>query len=117
MKHVLKIKYYLRYCDDFVILSNSPDELQFIKQRINDFLNNNLKLALHPNKVSIRKLAQGIDFLGYVVLPYHTVLRTKTKKRMFKRVNEKNLSSYTGLLGHCNAYELSKKLIAHIEAL
>lgn len=81
VKHKLKIKYYLRYCDDFVILSNNPDELQLIKQRINDFLNDNLKLVLHPGKASIRKLVQGIDFLGYVVLPYHTVLRTKTKKR------------------------------------
>ena len=65
---------------------------------------------MHPNKVSIRKLNQGIDFLGYVVLPYHTVLRTKTKKRMLKRVNQENLSSYTGLLEHCDGYELRQKI-------
>ena len=111
VKHDMKIKYYLRYCDDFVILSNSQDELQEIIERIGEFLNNDLKLSLHPNKVSIRKLNQGIDFLGYVVLPHHTVLRTKTKKRMFKRVNKKNLSSYTGLLSHCDGYELKQKVI------
>jgi len=111
VKHTLKIKHYLRYCDDFVILSDNQEELQTIVGSIGEFLNEHLRLKLHPNKVTIRKLKQGIDFLGYVVLPYHTVLRTKTKKRMLKRVNEKNLTSYTGLLDHCNGYKLRQKVM------
>lgn len=108
VKHVLKVKYYLRYCDDFVILSDNIAYLESICRVIERFLQEELKLSFHEDKVTIRKLNQGIDFLGYVVLPYHTVLRTKTKKRMLKRVNEINSSSYLGLLKHCNGYKLEK---------
>jgi len=116
VKHELKVKYYLRYCDDFVILSNNTEELQVLVGKIELFLSEKLNLILHPDKVSIRKLKQGIDFLGYIVLPYHTVLRTKTKKRMFKKVNQNNISSYTGLLSHCDAYVLQKELLEKLDS-
>lgn len=110
VKHYLKIKYYLRYCDDFVILESDLTKLKKLIPEIEKFLLSNLKLKLHPNKIIIRKLKQGIDFLGYVVLPHYRVLRTKTKKRMFEKVNSKNLSSYLGLLKHCNSYRLKQSL-------
>ena len=110
IKHKLKIKHYLRYCDDFVILDNDPTNLLKIQDQIELFLNKRLKLGLHPNKVVICKLNQGIDFLGYVALPHYRTLRTKTKKRMLKRINDKNSSSYFGLLKHCNGYKLKNSL-------
>jgi len=70
----------------------------------------NLNLSLHPDKIIMRKYNQGIDFLGYVTLPYYRALRTKTKKRMFKKINHKNVQSYLGILTHCNGYKLSKEL-------
>ena len=70
----------------------------------------NLNLSLHPDKIIIRKYNQGIDFLGYVTLPHYRVLRTKTKKRMFRRINHKNLQSYLGVLSHCNGYKLELKI-------
>ncbi|PIP30690.1 hypothetical protein COX25_03400 [bacterium (Candidatus Howlettbacteria) CG23_combo_of_CG06-09_8_20_14_all_37_9] len=69
VKHDLQIKYYLRYCDDFVILSDNIGYLKSICAEIDYFLKENLKLSLHPQKVTIRKFREGIDFLGYVVLP------------------------------------------------
>ena len=111
IKHELRIKYYLRYCDDFLILSNDENYLKKLIIEIESFLRTNLKLRLHENKVEIRKLGQGIDFLGYVVRPHCTTLRTKTKKRMVRKVNKKNLSSYTGILSHCNGYELRKEIV------
>jgi retron-type reverse transcriptase len=115
VKHNLKAKYYLRYCDDFIILSSNKQYLKDLIIKIEEFLNQELKLKLHENKVSIRKLCQGVDFLGYVVLPYYIVLRTKTKKRMFKKISEKNFSSYVGLLSHCSGYKLKKELIQKSE--
>jgi len=50
------------------------------------------------------------DLLGYITLPHYRVLRTKTKKRMLKRVNQNNLASYRGLLKHCNGYRLEQVL-------
>ena len=126
IKHKLRIKYYIRYCDDFVILENSKEQLETYIFLINYFLINNLKLCLHSGKIEIRKYNQGIDFLGYVSFPYHRVLRTKTKKRMFKRLEQKiielrqskipkesfkqTFQSYLGVLKHCNSYKLRKEI-------
>ena len=115
MKHELHIKYYLRYCDDFVILSSDKCYLEELIEKIESFLQTRLRLRLHENKVEIRKLGQGIDFLGYVVRPHCTTLRTKTKKRMIRKVNKENLSSYTGILSHCNGYELKKEIVRKVQ--
>jgi retron-type reverse transcriptase len=114
VKHSLGIKYYLRYTDDFVVLDKNREFLENIINPINNFLKNELKLSFHPDKIIIRKYNQGIDFLGYVTLPYYRVLRTKTRKRMFKKINQNNLQSYLGVLSHCNGYKLRKKLIDYV---
>ena len=110
VKHKLQAKHYLRYCDDFMILDSDKNRLEKIIPQISNFLQLNLKLSLHPNKIIIRKLRQGIDFLGHVVLPHYRVLRTKTKRRMLKKINKNNLSSYLGLLSHCHSYRLRQKI-------
>lgn len=110
IKHKLKIRHYLRYCDDFVILNANSRRLLDVVGRIQDFLNSKLKLSLHPNKVVIRKYNQGIDFLGYVVRPHCITLRTKTKNRMLRKVSTKNLASFLGILKHCAGYRLEKKV-------
>ncbi len=126
IKHKLKAKYYIRYTDDFVILHTNRDFLEKIINSAERFLRDNLKLFLHPDKIIIRKYHQGMDFLGYVMLPHCRVLRTKTKIRMFKkikkriedfedgRISEESLNqtiqSYLGVLSHCNGYKLKKKL-------
>jgi retron-type reverse transcriptase len=110
VKHKLQIRHYIRYTDDFLILNRNREYLENLIQLIGQFLNNRLNLYLHPDKIILRKYNQGIDFLGYVILPYYTVLRTKTKKRMLERINNKNIQSYLGVLKHCNGYKL-KRLI------
>ncbi len=78
------------------------------------FLRERLYLTLHPNKIQIRKMTRGIDFLGYVVLPHRTVVRTKTKRRMLRRVNSKNLASYLVVCGHARALQLQKQILARV---
>ena len=108
MKQTLNIMYYLRYCDDFVIVSTDKFYLQSLIEPIRQFLNDRLKLELHPNKISIRSWNQGIDFLGYVSRPHSTTIRTKTKKRMITRINDVNLSSYLGICAHASEYRLAQ---------
>lgn len=108
MKQTLGVKQYLRYCDDFIVVSTDKYYLQSLIEPIKQFLAADLKLELHPNKVSIRSWDQGIDFLRYVSRPHATLIRTKTKRRMLARVNEKNKSSYLGVCSHANAYNLSR---------
>jgi len=110
VKRVLKVKHYIRYADDFVVLSEDKKYLENIIIEFRNFLIETLSLEIHPAKTSIKTLASGIDFLGYVVFPRHIVLRTNTKKRMFERVEEKNLSSYLGLVKHCDGFKLDKMI-------
>ncbi|HUC88496.1 MAG TPA: reverse transcriptase/maturase family protein [Candidatus Paceibacterota bacterium] len=115
MKHVLKVKYYIRYADDFVILSENKSYLENLIPKISQFLNNNLKLQLHPDKLYIKTLASGVDFLGWVQFPYHRVLRTATKKRMFRNLKKNNykeesIQSYLGMLRHGDAKKLEKEI-------
>lgn len=114
VKHRLKIKYYIRYADDFVVLSEDKQYLENLISKISNFLQTELKLSLNPKKVFIKTLASGIDFLGWVNFPYHRVLRTTTKRRILKRL-ERNFApetivSYLGLLSHGDTYKLSAKI-------
>ncbi len=110
VKFDLREKYYIRYCDDFVILTPSRSKALHLANMINSFLKTQLCMEMHPKKTTIRTWEQGIDFLGYVLLPSATVLRTKTVKRILKRVTHQNLPSYTGLCKHADAYELERLL-------
>jgi len=82
-KHTLKIKSYLRYVDDVMILGNDPKELICQKNEIDLFLRKNLKLSLHPNKTILQRVTQGANFLGAIVFPYHTYVRER-QVRSFK---------------------------------
>ncbi|MEK7464620.1 MAG: reverse transcriptase/maturase family protein [Patescibacteria group bacterium] len=114
VKHKLKTRYYIRYADDFVIFSKDKDWLRRLIPQISDFLNNRLKLRLHQDKIFIKTLSSGIDFLGWVHFPNHRVLRTTTKRRMFKRIKthptQETINSYLGLLRHGNTYKIKHKI-------
>ncbi len=116
VKHTLKAEYYIRYADDFVILNRDREWLFEILTEIETFLEEKLKLKLHPDKVSIKTFSAGVDFLGRVHFSDHRVLRTSTKRRMFKRLEEKpskeRTASYLGLLQHGNTHVLQKQVEA-----
>jgi retron-type reverse transcriptase len=114
VKHTLRAEHYIRYADDFVILSSSRQELINQRATIESFLAAKLKLSLHPNKVFIKSFASGVDFLGWVNFMNHRVLRTATKRRMIKRIQENPkkpvLQSYLGLLKHGDGYRLEQEI-------
>ena len=115
MKYAFREKYYIRYADDFVILSADKKYVEELTICISDFLNKTLKLTMHPQKVFIKTFASGVDFLGWVHFPYCRIIRTVTKKRMFKKLStpepkKETVDSYKGLLGWGNAYELMQKI-------
>lgn len=118
VKHKLRAKYYIRYCDDFVFLSEDRGWLELQIPIIKDFLWDSLRLELHPKKVSVKTLASGVDFLGWVNFPDHRVLRTATKRRMLKRIGisptPETVNSYLGLLGHGNAHKLARSVVQSV---
>lgn len=115
VKHTLKAHYYIRYADDFVILSQDKKLLLDMLPKIENFLLGKLHLQLHPDKVCIRTIASGVDFLGWVHFPDHRVLRTTTKRRMIRAIRTKDnkterIESYLGLLSHGNTITLQRKI-------
>jgi retron-type reverse transcriptase len=121
IKHKLKVRFYLRYADDLLLLSSNKSQLLLHLNEINSFLEENLKLSLNPHKVSLRAFKNGIDFVGFVVKPYHVELRNSTKRRMWRKLDKKfienecfefeqTLQSYLGLLSHANTKILTKCL-------
>ncbi|MFH1444095.1 MAG: RNA-directed DNA polymerase [Candidatus Peregrinibacteria bacterium] len=83
-KHRLKVRHYFRYVDDLLLLSHDPDELLAWRDRIEAFLQNELKLELHPKKQKLCAVSQGIDWLGYIVAPDHVLVRRRVVKRFRK---------------------------------
>jgi hypothetical protein len=77
IKRTLKVKNYIRYVDDLVLLSNDKDKLIKWREDINNFLINNLKLELHKNKDKLGDVKDGINFIGYIVRPNYTLSRRR----------------------------------------
>jgi len=113
MKHKVKAKDYIRYADDFVVFSGDKKWLENQLELITKFLSHNLKLELHPNKVFIKSLTSGVDFLGWINFLDHRILRTSTKRRMIKNMengqNQAKADSYLGLLRYGNTRKLKKE--------
>lgn len=114
VKHQLKATHYIRYADDFVLLSQDKYWLAEQVPQISHFLSHVLALSLHPDKVFMKTLASGVDFLGWVHFPHHRVLRTATKRRLQRRLKESaeeaTIQSYLGLLSHGNAWQLASTI-------
>jgi retron-type reverse transcriptase len=130
VKHTLRAKHYIRYMDDFIILGKSKKELHTIRQEIEIFLADYLKLELN-NKTTVDNIWNGIDFCGYVTYPPYRKLRKSTKNKMKSRlkylqrkyyegevdINDINASvqSYMGILDHCSSYNLKKRTIGKLD--
>ncbi len=133
VKHILKVKYYIRYVDDFVILHESKEQLERWKTMIDIFLNKELKIRLHPNKSQIVKLENGIKFLGFKVFYHHKLIRKCNLNNFERRFNqmkmlfdesfltrEKVLDSIEGWMAyvfHGNTYKYRKHIIRNFNKL
>ena len=127
IKQVLRVKCYGRFSDDFVLISRDRSDLLVWRKQVEEFLRLRLQLLLHPHKVVLQPLHQGIDFLGYVLLPHHRVLRTTTRRRMFRRLERgasavvdgvrsketlrQSLASYQGMLLHADTFALRRLVL------
>lgn len=86
VKHELKVRYYIRYVDDFVILHKSKKQLELWKKDIDVFLLGKLKLELHPEKTKIISFSKGVDFVGFRNFYYFKILRKRSMKNMLKNM-------------------------------
>ena len=111
--------------DDFIILHHNKKYLHRLKEEVEEFLNNKLKLHLNK-KTCIRPISIGIEFVGFRIWPTHRRLKKKTalktKRRLkylqkayargettFEEVNS-SVQSYLGILKHCDSYYLRQAI-------
>lgn len=126
-KRTCSIKYYIRYMDDVIILSDNKEDLNRYKREFSDFLGDELRLRLN-NKTAIRPVSQGIEFVGFRIWPGYVRLRKSTSLHMkrhlkemqekyrryeisFSKVNE-TVMSYKALMKHCDCRALEKKIFS-----
>lgn len=86
VKHRLKARAYLRYVDDFCLLADDPATLLAWKVQIEAFLHERLRLRLHPHKVVLQRCTQGLDFLGQIVFPHHSLVRQRSVRALRRRI-------------------------------
>lgn len=110
VKHALKCKRYVRFCDDCVCVDRDRSVLEDYVGAVGHYFNDNLFLELHGRKTVFRSFGQGVDFLGYVCLPYGIVPRTRTKRRLLRRVQDANVDSYLGYLAHAKSWRLRRQI-------
>ncbi len=139
VKHNLRCRFYLRYVDDFILLSDSAEQLEGWKQSIEDFIQERLLIELKSGVV-IKPVAEGADFLGYIVRPDYILVRNRVAGNLkyklallrdkivsFERIKDEKimkmtidpdivnevrqtLASYLGHFQHANAYRMTEKL-------
>ena len=61
---------YGRYVDDFILIGEKEDLLGLIPH-IRAYLNDELKLTLHPDKIYIQPAKHGVSFIGYRIYANH----------------------------------------------
>ncbi len=134
IKHELKMRYYARYVDDFLIISQNKKKLKEKIPLIKEFLNNKLKLELHPKKIYFQHHKKGAEFLGILIKPWRcyitsrikgnlyetteTINRSFSRGRLDKCEKQKILSqvnSYMGVMIHADSYKLRKVFLSRIK--
>ena len=131
VKHRLKAKYYIRYVDDFVVLNRSRKKLKLWREKISEFIQEKLVLALHSTKSKIIQLRKGVDFLGFRVFYYNKLVRLRNLRKLWMNMGflVKNYSA--GVVGardvlarlqnwnsyamHANTYYLRERILKSVE--
>ncbi len=130
VKHKLRIKYYVRYMDDFILLLKTKEEAKKCKNIIEKFLKEHLELELNE-KSKYYKNKMGANFCGYRIFETHRLLRNKSKKKIKKLIKKWNKfyhedvlnyesvklrwNSWRGHSKHANTYNLRCKYLDKID--
>jgi len=126
VKHKLRVKYYIRYVDDFVILHESKEQLEIWREEINSFLKEKLKLELHNQKSKIISLSNGVDFVGFRNFYHFRLLRKRNIRSIKKKVDKYKIEEiskdrileifqeWNAYAKWANSYKVRRKIISKI---
>ena len=121
VKRRLHVRHYVRYVDDFVLLHESPPQLNAWLAEISAFLPARLRLELNPAKTILQPVARGIDFVGHLFLPHRRQIRRRTIRAAEQRLRTmpsadlwQSANSYLGLLRQAPGNRADRARIANI---
>lgn len=130
MKHDLKIRYYGRYVDDFVIVHEDKEYLKKLIPILSEYLQTVLQVTIHPKKIYLQHYSKGVKFSGTVILPKRIYIADRTKGNFYNAIERQNqiarnhkptkeeqqafqssMNSYLGIMKHYKSYNLRKRMI------
>ncbi len=85
IKERLRVRAYLRYVDDLILMGDDLAWLKRCKAEIIEFLTKD-RLCLHPTKARAFRISEGIDLFGYRVWPSKRCLRNDNGHRFARRL-------------------------------
>ena len=135
IKKTLKIQYYGRYVDDFILIHQDKEYLKECIPKIRQYLIENLWLTLHPKKIYLQPVQNGVLFLWTYIKPWRKYVGRRTKWNFYECIDdinkrlqnidplsdaEKNrilaqVNSYLWLMSHADSYKLRKKMIEGLD--
>ena len=117
----LKLKYLLKYMDDYIIISNNKDKLKKALNEIEYILNKKYKLNINKNETNIYDSYHGFEYLGYMfyIRNNKTIIKIKSSNKRrrdnnIKKINylyKNNYISYQKYFNSMNNYNNSYKYI------
>ncbi|MGH8557156.1 MAG: RNA-directed DNA polymerase, partial [Methylococcales bacterium] len=127
VKERLRVRHYLRYMDDFLLLASDRREARDRLDAVRAFLGEHLRLELNPRRVIVAPIREPCDFLGYVQHPDGRArVRRRSVRRLWRRLPalerrvaaheidsdtaRASVASWFGLAKHADAFRLSKSI-------
>jgi hypothetical protein len=129
VKRELKVKWYGRYVDDFVLMNESKEVLLQQRELVRTYLKEKLELDVHPKKEYLQHYTKGFSFLGSYIKPFRRYINHRTIKSLNillhstdwienynfltgsgREKRDEQITSYLGLMKHFKAYKQTEKL-------
>jgi len=98
VKRELKIKSYVRYVDDFVLIGLTLDEAKIAKEKCEKFVQDKLNLEL--SHWHIQKIKRGINFVGYRTWKNVKFVRKHSLYKFKRATKKQKVDSIISLIGH-----------------
>lgn len=114
---------YVRYADDFLVGIVGPRQLAFeIRDKIQNFLKNELSIELNLEKTNITHISKGIPFLGhiftrramYIKQTYNGKLRNRHMTVPLLKVNIAKVIKQLAIAGFCDLKGEPKPLFKYL---
>ncbi|MDI3467466.1 MAG: Retron-type RNA-directed DNA polymerase [Nitrospira sp.] len=112
IKQVLRVRPYLRYVDDMVVLDHDKARLADIRAAVRERLAAD-RLRLHPYKAQVTRVSDGLTLLGYVVYPERRRLRNDNGHRFARKLRRMAQAYRAGLLEWANIVASTRSWIGH----